>query len=165
MTRDQQTEALLRQAQEESGGEPTPLLLAMLGLSDRLKRSRTRELLFRAFVVLIVVTLLTLVVNLRGAVDDIKTTRAASRAGLCTVLNDMRGKHNHFVQTAIDERQSLIDAAMDNPNTSKDQKESTVRFFGGQIANYKTDLLTLIDCHDPAAVEAIFTTTTTAPSG
>lgn len=164
MNREQQTEALLRQAQEDAGGRPSPLLLAMLGLSDRLKRSRTRELLFRGFVLLVVIVGFTLVVGLRGAVDDIKATRAQSRVGLCTALDDMRAKHNHFVQTAINERQALIDAAMDNPNTTQEQKDATVQFFAGQINAYQTDILTIIDCHDTAAVNSLFTTTT-VPGG
>lgn len=157
MTRDQQTEALLRQAQEDAGGDPPPLLLAMLGLSDRLKRSRTRELLFRLFVIGVCILAFIVIRSNNDRVDDIQSTRAQSRAGLCHSLDDMRAKHNHFVQTAIDERQSLIDAAMDNPSTSQTQKESTVKFFGQQIENYKTDLLPIIVCTDEAAVNALFT--------
>ncbi len=92
----------------------------------------------------------------QDAVDELVATRASSRAGLCAAINDMRTKHNHFVQTAIDERQALIDS-VNQGNTTAEQKAASTTFFQAQIENYRTDLLATVNCDDPAALAALFT--------
>lgn len=87
---------------------------------------------------------------------DVISTRSEARAGVCITLNDMRVKHNHLVQTAIDERQRLIDAT-DAGSGTDEQKARSRRFFEAEIENYRTDVLEIIDCDNPAAVKALFT--------
>lgn len=120
--------------------DDTTLLAEMLKLRASLQVARRRELLFRLFVLAVILAGFLLY---RGIID----ARNESRAGLCFVINDMRTKHNHFVQTSIDERQAIIDETM-NP--------ASVDFFEQQIANYQVDLLPEIDCHDPDALASLF---------
>lgn len=98
--------------------------------------------------------------NNHDRIDDIVSSKAQARSGLCLVLNDMRAKHNHFVETVIGERQAIIDQTDASPTASEIAKANTHAFFEAQIASYRTDLLPLNDCTDPGAVNAIFTTTT-----
>jgi hypothetical protein len=93
----------------------------------------------------------------RQAVDEIVAQRKESRAGLCAAIDDMRERHNHFVQTAIDERFAVIAATNANPNATPQQKADSEFFFQQQIAKYRQDLLTVIDCENPDALATLFT--------
>lgn len=90
------------------------------------------------------------------SVDDILATRQSARLGVCTAMNDMRLKHNHFVNTTITERQAIIDGIRNGDGTD-DQKARSAQFFQAQIDSYRSDLLPTINCNDPAALASLFT--------
>lgn len=90
--------------------------------------------------------------------DAIVRTRNDSRVATCQVLDKMFMAHNDFVQTAVAERQAIIDGAARSQATDE-QKQENAAFFGQQIANYQRDLIPIVNCNDPAQVAALFTPT------
>lgn len=123
------------------------------------QHSARMRMLTVGLLALLVAALLGLYVNQqRVTTDEIIAQRAQSRIGLCHAIDDMREKHNHFVQTAINERQKLIDTTAASAATDE-QKAGNKAFFEAQIRNYQQDLLAIIDCSDPAAVASLFTPT------
>jgi len=123
------------------------------GVDDRIKT--WRRLLLGFFALTLVAGFSSL--QSRQAINDIVTARRDSRVGLCNFLDDMRARHNHFVETTIAERQQIIDATRASTTATPDQIDRSVTFFEGQIANYKTDLLEIVDCNNPDAVASLFT--------
>lgn len=86
--------------------------------------------------------------RVEGTVGDIVAVRDDSRVGICLALNKIYMKHNHYVQTTINERQAILEVATD---------PSTIQFLKDQIANYQSDLVTTFDCTVKAQVDSIFT--------
>lgn len=129
---------------------------AALVSADASTRRAWRATMFGGIAGVVAVVALLFGWSAKATSDDLVAARKESQAGLCVALDDMRLRHNHFVQTAIDERQQLIDAT--NQSTATDeQKAKTASFFEGQIANYRGDLLTIIDCKNPDALASLFT--------
>lgn len=150
MTEDEQLAELAEQAD-------TPLLRQMIGLRGELARERQKRLRDRVVALVAIVVVLLLWYGQRDSINRITAARSAARVALCQKLDDMRLKHNHFVDTTIAERQSIIDSTQANPNLPDAQKAQTLSFFQAQINNYRSDLLEIVDCDDPVAVSALFT--------
>lgn len=144
---------------ELAAADDSPLLQQILGLRGDLTVERNKRLRDRVVALLVVLGFLYLLAGQRNTLDDIVAARRESRIATCQALDNIFMKHNHFVQTTINERQSIIDQSDASPTASDAQKQATRAFFGGQIANYKSDLVAIVNCNDPAQVAALFTPT------
>lgn len=84
----------------EHGGDP--FLAEMVLLNARLKRTRRRELAFRAFAMLVILALVLTVASLRATVRQQNADRAAARVAACINANDERAQvRQAFVKSVM----------------------------------------------------------------
>lgn len=133
--------------------EPDDTLIAeMVLLRASLQVARRRELLFRLFVLVVILAGVYSVVGVKNSNDAIVATRSESRAATCRSDNTFIENHNVLVD-AVEEAAALV--AAPNSMRTAEQQEAADRFVAEYKAKVERARVALRDC-SPEAIKAFY---------